>query len=63
MGKYHTELDDICNSSFRQSFVNAKLIGDKTDIESLKQYSRDLTRKYIEEQVVYYPYSMRRTES
>ena len=63
MGKYHTKLDALCNQSFRQSFVNAKLIGDKTDIESLKEYSRNLTRKYIEEQVVYYPNSMSRTET
>ena len=63
MGKYHTELDALCNQSFSQSFVNAKLIGDKTDIKSLKEYSRILTRKYIEEQVVYYPNSMSRTET
>ena len=63
MGKYHTILDALCNPSFRQYFVNAKLIGDKTDIKSLKEYSRNLTRKYIEEQVVYYPNSMSRTET
>ena len=63
MGKYHTELDALCNQSFRQSFVNAKSIGDKTDIESLKEYYRNLTRKNIGEQVVYYPNSMSRTET
>ena len=63
MGKYQTELDALCNPSFRQSFINVKLIGDEIDIESLKQYSRNLTRKYIEEQVVYYPNSMSQTET
>ena len=63
MWKYHTKLDDLYNPSFRQSFVNAKLIGDKTDIESINQYSHDLTRKYIEEQVVDAPNSMSWTET
>ena len=40
-----------------------KLIGDKTDIESLKHYSCNLTRKYIEEQVLYYPNSMSSTKT
>ena len=60
MGKYQTEMDAMNNPSFYECFHKVELIGDNTDEESLKQYINNLTRLYIESQVVYYPNSIKK---
>ena len=60
MGEYNTEIDALCHSSFRESLQKVNLIGDQRDEMSLKQYSEKLTRKYVEEKLVYYPNSMKK---
>ena len=63
MGKYCTEIDALHHSSFRECLRSVGLIGMDTDIDSLKQYVKNITKKYIENQVVYYPNSMKKTET
>ena len=63
LGKYDTEMDALTNPSFRDCFRKVQLIGENDDEESLKQYVNDVTKLYIESQVVYYPNSMKRTET
>jgi hypothetical protein len=58
LGKYDTEIDALTNSTSRECFLKAGLIGNATDSESLQHYSNQLTRQYIVEQVVNYPISM-----
>ena len=55
LGKYDTEVDALTHRSFRTALRGANLIGADDDIDSLKAYSRKLTRLYVEEQVVYFP--------
>ena len=63
LGKYDTEFDALTHRTSRDCFRSAGLIGNATDVVSLKQYSNQLCRKYIEEQVVYYPNSISRAET
>jgi predicted GIY-YIG superfamily endonuclease len=48
-GEYETELDFRSQPTMRKSLLTAKLIGYKTDDESLEQYSIDLVNTVIEE--------------
>ena len=63
LGNYDTELDALTHPSFRDSLRSVKLIGENNDEESLRQYIREITKLYIESQIVYYPNSMKRTET
>ena len=63
MGKYDTEIDALTHPSFRDCFKEVQLIGEDEDEYSLKQYVNDLTKSYIESQVVYYPNSMKKSET
>ena len=53
----------MMHSSLRECFRRAKLIGDEEDEVSLQQYSDRLLRKYIEEQIRYFPNDMRTINS
>ena len=63
MGEYETEIDALCHSSFRSCFRETRIIGNETDEDSLKRFSELLTRRYIEDEVVYLPNSMNRSET
>ena len=56
-------MDALTHPSFRDSLRSVKLIGDNNDEESLKRYVRDITKLYIESQIVYYPNSMKKSET
>ena len=57
LGEFDTELDLILHPKLCDSLRYAKLIGPLDDEESLKEYSNQLLRKYIEQQMVYFPNS------
>ena len=59
MGRFATETDLLLHGSLRDSFKYCHLIGENTDDESLKLYTEQLTKKYIVEQVQYFPNSQR----
>ena len=63
LGRFATEVDISVHPSLRESFRMAHLIGPNTDEASLTIYSNNLLRKYILEQLVYYPNSMRKSVS
>ena len=63
LGKYHTGIDALSNPFFRHSFQAVNLIGNNNEDESLKQYVKDVTKLYIEEQLVFHPSSMKKAES
>ena len=57
MGHFSTEVDLISHSTIRECLQYAKLIGNRTDEESLQIYYNNLCRHFIEEQLVYFPNS------
>ena len=63
LGKYDTEIDALTHQSIRKCLQHVALIGENEDEESLKEYSRKLTRRYIEEQLVYFPNSLSHAET
>ena len=63
MGRFETEVDLTLHSSLRKSLRYAKLIGPNDDNESLQQYSKDLLKKFVLEQCVKFPNSMREIDS
>ena len=62
LGKYVTEMDVLKNASPRVCLQKARLIGMEENDESRQQYANDLLRKYILEQVVFYPNSLRKAD-
>ena len=62
LGKYDTEIDALTHRTSRGCLKAVGLIGDQSDADSLQQYSNMLTKRYIEEQVVYYPNSIKKAE-
>ena len=58
-GEFETEIDILLHNSLRESFRYCKLIGPNDDEESLKHYANQLTKRYIEEQVQYFPNTQR----
>ncbi len=62
LGKYETEIDVLRNSSPRECFRKAMLIGLDNDEDSLRTYMDDLLRRFIVEEVVYYPSSIRKVD-
>ena len=63
LGHFSTEYDLILHRTIRESLRYCKLIGANNDEDSLKLYSRELLRKYIEKQLVYFPNSTRVTDT
>ena len=59
MGHFATEIDLTLHENLREAFRYAKLIGTQNDIESLQEYSNNLLRRFIEEQLVFFPNSKR----
>ncbi len=55
LGKFDTELDLFLHRSLRECFQYCKLIGTSEDLEDLAVYSNELCKKYIQEQVKYFP--------
>ena len=63
LGDFDTEVDLILHRTLRESLRYAKLIGPLDDDDSLQQYSNMLLKKYIEEQLVYFPNSSKVLDS
>ena len=63
MGHFSTEYDLTLHENLRESFRHAHLIGPENDQESLQRYSNQLLRRFIEEQLVYFPNSKRVIDS
>jgi hypothetical protein len=61
-GKYITEIDVLHHSSPREMLQSAHLIGRSTDNDSLYNYSTNLLQLYIEQEVIFLPNSMRKTD-
>ena len=59
MGQFSTEIDLILQSSIRQSFRYAGLIGPSDDPTNLQSYSDILLYKWIEQELQYFPNSRR----
>lgn len=59
LGKYDTEIDALSHPNTRDCLRAVGLIGNSSDADQLRQYSNNLTRLYIEEQLVYYAISLR----
>ena len=55
LGHFNTDYDLIFHRTIIESLRYCKLIGANNDENSLKLYSRELLRKYIENQLVYFP--------
>ena len=55
LGEFDTELDLTCHRSLRDSLQYAGLIGSSREVNDLEMYSNRLLRRYIEEEVIYYP--------
>jgi hypothetical protein len=61
-GKYITEIDVLHHSLPHEMLQSAQLIGRSTDEDSLYNYSTNLLRLYIEEELIFLPNSMRKTD-
>jgi predicted GIY-YIG superfamily endonuclease len=59
MGRFSTEIDLMTHGSIKKSFQHAKLIGNEDTEDKLVEYSNDLLKKYITEQVRYFPNSIK----
>ena len=53
IGEYNNEIDALTQQTTHKYIQHVGLIRENEDEESLKQYSQKLTRKYIEEQLVF----------
>ena len=63
LGRYNTEIDALNHPSFWTCLQSVDLIGNNTDTESLVHYVNVLTKKYIVSQLVFYPNSMKKSET
>jgi hypothetical protein len=63
MGHFNTEIDLTLKENLRESFRCANLIGPLNDDDSLQQYSNELLKKFIKEQLQYFPNSKRVIDS
>ena len=63
MGKFETEYDLTHHENLRECLRYATLIGPENDEESLKEYSTSLLHRYIIEQLVFFPNSMRQLDT
>ena len=57
MGHYETELDLLLHRNLKNALRYAKLIGPSDNKSDLEYYSNQLQKKFIEEQLVYFPNS------
>ena len=63
MGRFDTDVDMTMQRTLCDALCYAKLIGTDNVKESLKQYSRSLLRRFIEEQLVHLPNLFREIDS
>ena len=57
MGRFETEVDIFLHPTMKDCFRYCGLIGDSDDEESLQEYVNDLTKKFIVDQMQYFPNS------
>ena len=62
-GRLNTEIDRITQSSIRNCFYHARLIGHETTREKLVEYSNNVKKKFIYERIRYFSYSMKSIDS
>lgn len=55
LGEFDTELDLILNPTLLESLRYSRLIGPENDVDSLELYSEELLKKYILDQLRYFP--------
>ena len=63
LGHFETEYDLLLQPNLRESLRYAKLIGPSNNTEDLQQYSNNLLKLFVEEQLVYYPNGKKAIES
>ena len=63
LGCYKTEIDALFHPNFRECLRAVDLIGTSEDEPSLKRYAEELSSKYIEEQLVFFPNSLDKSET
>ena len=63
MGRFYTDVDMIMQRTLCDALCYAKLIETDNVKESLKQYSRSLLRRFIEEQLVHFPNPFKEIDS
>jgi hypothetical protein len=61
-GKYITKINVLHHSSPREMLQSAQLVGRSTDDDSLYNYSTNLLQLYIEQELIFLPNSMRKTD-
>ena len=59
MGRFETEIDLIIHPTMRECLRYCKLIGNDNDTDALQEYANNLTRRYVEEQVQFFPNTQR----
>ena len=59
LGRFSNEIDLCLQPSFWEAFRVAKLIGPSDEINELQKYSDALLRRFIEDQLVFFPKSKR----
>ena len=55
LGHFSTEIDLLLHPNVKESLRYAKLIGENDDEEALQQYSSDVLKTFITEQLIYFP--------
>lgn len=63
MGEFETEIDLLLHKDLKESLRYAKLIGPSNTAEKLQEYSDNLLKMFIEEQLVFYPNSSKVIDS
>ncbi len=61
-GKYITEIDVLHHSLPREMLQSAQMVSRSTDDDSLYNYSTNLLHLYIEEELIFLPNSMHKTD-
>ena len=59
MGRFDTELDLIMHPTMQECLRYCKLIGNDNYTDALQEYANNLTKRYVEEQVQYFPNTQR----
>ena len=63
LGSYETELDFRTTPTIRDSFAKTKLIGPNTDNRSLKEYSKQIMQRIVDEILPTQPASLRKIDN
>ena len=59
MGRFETEIDLFTHGSIKEFLKYCHLIGDNDNEEYLQHYAEDITKRFIKEQMQYFPNAQR----